>query len=246
MGVATCVVVRRPWPESSGFRLLCNFCDTDLIARQFGLNVGQLKIFGGYLMRKLICFAMMACLGMVSQSQAGVLKLAGTTSSATGAFNNLNWTFDAVFTQNLAGAAAAITSGVLKLGTTSLNVNPVTVGDAITVTIDPGVNDDRLVIAFDVNGTGTVLGGAVSGLTVQGKADVASAIASDANISLLAALGNTVSGPSSVTLFDSGLGVVSITLNGSVPVPEPSSIGILACLGLVVGRRVYKRARAAA
>ncbi|MFN9079277.1 MAG: PEP-CTERM sorting domain-containing protein, partial [Planctomyces sp.] len=60
------------------------------------------------------------------------------------------------------------------------------------------------------------------------------------------ALGNTVSGPSSVTLFDLGLGTVSITLNGSVPVPEPSSIGILAGLGLVVGRRVYKRARAAA
>ncbi|MFN5199111.1 MAG: hypothetical protein ACK5MS_17655, partial [Planctomyces sp.] len=90
------------------------------------------------------------------------------------------------------------------------------------------------------------LGGSVSGLTVQGKADVASAIASDANISLLAALGNSVSGPSSVTLFDTVLGVVTVTLNGSVPVPEPSSLGILACLGLVVGRRVYKRARAAA
>jgi hypothetical protein len=190
-------------------------------------------------MRKLICFAMMACLGMVSQSQAGVLKLAGTTSSATGVFDNLVWSFDAVYTQNLAGAAAVITSGVLKLGTTTLNVNTGTAGDTITVTVDPGVNDDRLVIAFDYGSSGT-------GLTVQGKADVASAIASDANISLLAALGNSVSGPSSVTLFDTVLGVVTVTLNGSVPVPEPSSLGILACLGLVVGRGVYKRARAAA
>ncbi|MFN4918917.1 MAG: hypothetical protein ACK524_08945 [Planctomyces sp.] len=197
-------------------------------------------------MRKLICFAMMACLGMVSQSQAGVLKLAGTTSSATGVFDNLNWSFDAVYTQNLAGAAAVITSGVLKLGTTTLNVNTGTAGDTITVTVDPGVNDDRLVIAFDYGNSGTILGGSVSGLTVQGKADVASAIASDANISLLAALGNSVSGPSSVTLFDTGLGVVTVTLDGSVPVPEPSSLGILACLGLVVGRGVYKRARAAA
>ncbi|MFM7867028.1 MAG: hypothetical protein ACKPHU_22680, partial [Planctomycetaceae bacterium] len=84
-----------------------------------------------------------------------------------------------------------------------------------------------------------------SGLTVQGKADVVSAIASDANIALLAAVGNTVTGPNSLTLFDTGLGVVQVTLNGSVPVPEPASVGLLACLGLVAARRAMKRKAAA-
>ncbi|MFM8727330.1 MAG: hypothetical protein ACKON9_19625 [Planctomycetaceae bacterium] len=172
-------------------------------------------------MKKLVCFAMMACLGLFSQqAQAGVLSIAGTTSSATSAFNNLAWSLSVVYTPNLAGAAAGISSGVFKLGATTLNVNTVTTGDTITVAIDPGVNDDRLVIAYDFSASGTILGGAVSGLTVQGKADVGSAIASDANIALLAALGNTVTGPSSVTLFDSGLGVVSVTLNGRYQFPS--------------------------
>lgn len=193
-------------------------------------------------MKKSVCFAMMACLGMFSQqAQAGVLSIAGTTSSGTSAFNNLAWSLDVVYTQNLAGAAAGISSGVFKLGATVLNVNTGTSGDSITVTIDPGVNDDRLVIAYDFAQSGSILGGAVSGLTVQGKADVGSAIASDANIALLSAVGNTVSGPSSVTLFDSVAGVVTITLNGSVAVPEPATFGVLACLGLVVARRTMKR-----
>jgi len=193
-------------------------------------------------MKRLVFLAILAVLGGFSPaSQGGVLKLAGTTASATGAFNNLAWSLDAVYTENLAGPSAGIASGVLKLGTTTLLVNATTAGDSITVTVDTGANDDRLVLAFDVLGTGSILGGAVAGLTVNGKADVASAIASDANIQLLGALGNSVSGPSALTLFDSGLGVISVTLNGSVPVPEPTSFGLIACLGLVVVRRMTKR-----
>jgi len=193
-------------------------------------------------MKRFVFVAILAILGSFTpESHGGVLTLAGTTSSPTGVFNALPWSLNIVYNANNVGAAAGIASGLFKIGTTSLVVNTATAGDTATVSIDSGVNDDRLVIAFDFSSSGTIFGGAVSGLTVEGKADVSSAIASDANIQLLAAMGNTVTGPNSVTLFDSGLGVVTITLNGSVPVPEPSSVGLVACLGLVVARRIVKR-----
>ncbi|MFM7862796.1 MAG: hypothetical protein ACKPHU_01185, partial [Planctomycetaceae bacterium] len=131
-------------------------------ARQFGLNVGHLKRFWGCFMKKFVCFAMMACLGLFAQqAQAGVLSIAGTTSSATSAFNNLAWSLNVVYTPNLTGAAAGISSGVFQLGARTLNVNTANSGDTITVTIDPGVNDDRLVIAFDTSASGTILFAAV-------------------------------------------------------------------------------------
>lgn len=243
MGVATCVVVRRPWPESAGFLLLCNFCDTDLIARQFGLNVGQLKIFGGYLMRKLICFAMMACLGMVSQSQAGVLGFGGTTSSGDPAYNNLGWSLLLTYTANNAGPTANITAATLTLGANNYSLNTAGNADSLTVNSVAGANNDTISFGMDFLGSGGVGTNAfiLSGLTLNGKTDVP-AIASDANILALAAMTNTLTGGGLVLVPGPSTGLIA--LSGSVPVPEPGSIAILSGLAIVVGRRYLKRRRA--
>jgi hypothetical protein len=62
----------------------------------------------------------------------------------------------------------------------------------------------------------------------------------DTNVATMLQAGTTYSGTfrrSSNTIDDLGTGV----LGGTIPVPEPGSIGLLAGLGMVCGRRIWRR-----
>jgi len=153
---------------------------------------------------------------------------------------------DVVFTP-ASGAIANISSAVLTIGTETflLNTNVLSNPDTVTVTSVGGPNNDTATLAMDFLGSSPGSVGStvaiLTSLVVNGKVDVP-AVASDANIAALAALGNLVTGGSLVVAPGFG-GTPSnlITLNGSIPVPEPSSVILLTGLGLVVGRRFLRR-----
>ena len=186
---------------------------------------------------------MMACLGMISQVQAGVLGFGGVTSSGDSAYNNLSWSLLLTYTANNSGATANITAATLTLGVNSYLLNTAGNPDSLTVNSVAGVNNDTITFGMDFLGSGGVGTAAfiLSGLTLNGKTDVP-AIASDANILALAAPLNTLTG-GLVVLFP-GPSTGAISLSGSIPVPEPGSIAILSGLAIVVGRRYLKRRRA--
>lgn len=194
-------------------------------------------------MRKLICFTIMAFLGTISQSQAGVLGFGGVTSSGDPAYNNLEWSLLLTYTANNGGPTASITAATLSIGTSSYALNTAGTADSLTVNSVAGANNDTISFGMDFLGSGGVGTAAfiLSGLTLNGKTDV-SAIASDANILALAAPPNTLTGGLLVLVPGPSTGVIS--LSGSIPVPEPGSIAILSGLAIVVGRRYLKRRRA--
>jgi len=198
-------------------------------------------------MKRFLVLGLLAGLVLfASESNAGVLKFAGTTSSAQSAADGLAWSMDVVFTP-ASGAIANISSAVLTIGTETflLNTNVLSNPDTVTVTSVGGPNNDTATLAMHFLGSSpSSVGSTVAILTslvVNGKVDVP-AVASDANIAALAALGNLVTGGSLVVAPGfGGTGSNLITLNGSIPVPEPSSVILLTGLGLVVGRRFLRR-----
>lgn len=196
-------------------------------------------------MRKFISFAVLACLSLVSQAQAGVLAFGGTTTSGDPAYNGLGWSLGLTYTANNSGAVATITAATLNIAGTNYLLNSAGNADTLTVNTVGGANNDTITFAMDfvgASGFGTTFFG-LSGLTLNGKTDVP-AIASDANILALAQLNNTVTNGGLVVL--PGPSTALITLNGSVPAPEPGSIALLSGLAIVLGRRFMKRRRVTA
>jgi len=197
-------------------------------------------------MKKYVCFAMMACLGLFAQqAQAGVLGFGGTTASADSSYNNLGWSISLTYTANNGGPVANITAAVLTLGSSTYLLNTSGQPDTLTVNSVTGVNNDTITFAMDfvgASGVGTTFF-ALTGLTLNGGTDVGSAVASDANIAALSQPRSTLTGGNLVVLPGPTSGLV--TLSGSVPVPEPGSIALLSGLAIVVGRRYLKRRTAA-
>lgn len=198
-------------------------------------------------MKKSVCFALMACLGLFSQqAQAGVLGFGGTTASADSNYNGLGWNISLTYTANNAGPSANITAAVLTLGASSYLLNTSGQADTLTVNSVGGANNDTITFAMDfvgAAGVGTTFF-ALTGLTLNAGADVGSAVASDANIAALSQPRSTLTGGNLVVLPGPTSGLV--TLTGSIPVPEPGSIALLSGLAIVVGRRYLKRRTAAA
>jgi len=183
-----------------------------------------------------------AVMSLASSSNAGVLGFSGTTGThTTPAFSNVAWTMALTYTANAGGPVAAITAGSLTIGGEifALDLTPLA-PNTLTVASVTGLKNDTLAInayfeASTPGGFGTAVA-LLSPFTVTGTDIVGAAVATDTNIQNLGAtIGNTFTGQ-----FLAVLPGVPVTLNGSVPAPEPGSIAVLCGLGLIVGRRVLK------
>jgi len=188
-------------------------------------------------MRKVIV-TMIAALSLLNaaSAEASAIWMAGT-SSGTGSLGNwelrLNYGGTPVTPP---GTYQVIQSASLYYGGSVLSMNitdiatPATANSRINV-VDGSPNPalDRLRIF------GGFLGGAALDLFVQGDVNISPLTASDANIAALSKLGNAVTASFTDTSAN------SITFTGSVIAPEPGSVAILGGLGLVVGRRIWKR-----
>jgi len=188
-------------------------------------------------MRKVIV-TMIAAFSLLSaaSAEASAIWMAGTSSGA-GSLGNwemrLNYGNPPV---NPPGTYQVLQSATLYYGGSVLSMNitntatPATANSRINV-LDGSPNPalDRLRIF------GGFLTGEAVDLFVQGDVNISPLTATDANIAALSKLGNAVSG----NFTD--LSANSITFTGSVIAPEPGSVAILTGLGLVVGRRIWKR-----
>ena len=76
-------------------------------------------------------------------------------------------------------------------------------------------------------------------LEVTGSTPIGSL--SETNVAAIIRPGSTVTGGLSAVYFVGGPSNVGAGMNGTIPVPEPGSIGLLAGLGCVVGRRLWRR-----
>ena len=196
-----------------------------------------------------------AVMSLAGSSNAAVLSLGGLATSSVSSFNNVAWTLAVTYTPAVSGPVASITAATLTIGAQSFSLRTTgTNVDEIFVKAVAGANNDTMFIRSDFTvpaGAYTGFAGGIAGfatfgaptqtetgLTVTGS-ELTSAIATEANISGLGStVGNTISG--TVQFIDTNFSSSTVTLNGTVPAPEPGSVAVLCGLGLIVGRRVLK------
>ncbi|MFM7168358.1 MAG: PEP-CTERM sorting domain-containing protein [Planctomycetaceae bacterium] len=196
--------------------------------------------------RSLVASALAACLVAPlasSRCDAGVLNLAGQTTSTKAAYDLKAWTLSLVFTPNPAGPAATIASATLTIDGTSFLLDTASDPKTVTVTPDVGLNDDRLYInanflSSGAFGTNTAV---LVDMVVAGKVDISPALATDANIQALAVPGNLVKSGTFVLNPSIGGGTALISFTGAVVTPEPGSVALLGGLGLVLSIRWLRR-----
>jgi hypothetical protein len=195
-------------------------------------------------MTRLMKAALAVCLAisLAGRANAAAVSFTGSTTVANSLFAAatpvtllLNYT-------PAVGLVAAVTSATFTIDGQTWST---LVGAANQIAIVPnGALNDDLVIDLDFapsvpGGFGSVL--AHMNLTITGDSDLGPAPdASEANVNAIID-GN----PGSGSLFLLGPevgGLVVTSFSGTAAaVPEPGSIALLSCLGMVVGRRAWKR-----
>jgi hypothetical protein len=200
------------------------------------------------MLRQLLLAATLVAAATSQSAFAGTLRFAGATAGSNPIFGNKDWSLALTYTAG-AGPTATITAATLLIDTYSFSLKTSGVGnlpDTITVAQIVGLNDDEMTIAADFQASvpgayGSVVA-SLTGLKVEGKADITGNVASDANLQLLGSIGNLVTA-GTFLFFPNGVdpnNADSVTLSGAVPAPEPGSFALLAGLALVAGRRFLK------
>jgi len=197
----------------------------------------------GLKMKNLVSVFAIAGLLFAGQSaEAGVLWAAGTTG---GGISNGTWLLQMSFADNNSGNTtvpsgtmtivnnATSTTYVIALQTTTVGLT--TVNPVLTVN-EGGVSNDFVSVLSGL-GTGALLN-SFSATSTENLG--VNPNATGANVQALARVGASVTG----NIFDTGTfgtAFQNITLSGSVVAPEPGTFALLGGLGLVVGRRIWKR-----
>jgi len=209
---------------------------------------------------KRVFFSIFAVLGLAASVSAEQVYFRGTATTTSiqdpaGLFNNRLWTLLVTYTPSVSGPATITAANLFFYSNDatdhkneSFSLIPATnvaQGNVIEVQQNAGPNNDGLILGTDFGpselGRGTIFA-YYDNLTVVGSVDVPNTNGTADNIRQLAAIGNTVSGSFRLSPRPStGSGTLQITLNGFAAVPEPSTFALLGGLGLVVGRRIWKR-----
>ena len=188
-------------------------------------------------MKSLIAsLALVSCLLAAEVASAGVIWFAGNYTGGGGG----NWLMKVNYTPNNSGATASALTGTLELSSGTVDFTSITVFGTTTtplLSIEEGGPLDRVSIVSGLSDGGSKAGllnfySPFTGIDIGLNPN-----ATDSNIAALTKLGVAVSG--SVTNL-SGFGG-NLVLSGSVVAPEPGTFALLGGLGLVVGRRIWKR-----
>jgi len=189
--------------------------------------------------------AAMALCGVVNANPLyfeGSAQTANLLTAVDGSFVLNNLAYTASTTQN-----AAVNSAVFALsmaGSSTANFTDIKGGLGASKNRLRVQNLNTLVVNVNWSGdVGGTIGTSTSelNLTIASTKNVASNVASQANINFILANANAISGTFEVngqgSLPDTDFDIVG-TLNA---VPEPSTWGLLAGIGMVVGRRYLRR-----
>jgi len=209
---------------------------------------------------KRVFFSIFAVLGLAASVSAEQVYFRGTatttsTQDPAGVYNNRLWTLLVTYTPSVSGPATITAAHLFFYSNNATNhrnesfslipANNVAQGNVIEVQQNSGSNNDGLKLGTEFGsselGRGTN-SAYYDSFTVTGTVDVPNTNGTADNIRQLAAIGNSVSGVFRVSpRADGASGTTQINLNGFVAVPEPSTFALLGGLGLVVGRRIWKR-----
>ncbi len=208
---------------------------------------------------KRVIFSVLAVLGLAASVSAEQVYFRGTATTTAaqdpaGLFNNRLWTLLLTYTPNSSGPATLTAASLFFYSNNATDhkneafsliaASNVSQGNVIEVQQNSGSNNDGLKIGTEF-GPSELGRGANSAyydnLVITGTSDVSNTNGTVANIQQLAALGNSVSGTFRLDPRPSGSGTLQVNLTGFVAVPEPSTVALLSGVGLVIGRRVWKR-----
>jgi len=187
-------------------------------------------------------FAIGVLLFAARAAEAGALWAAGTTG---GGISNGTWLLKVNFADNNSGNTTVPSGTMTIVNNTSgqtyvANLQTTTVGASTInalLTVNEGGASNDFVTLLSGLGSGALLNSFSVASTVNLGVNPN---ATNANVQALARLGASVTG----NIFDTGTfgtAFTNITLTGSVIAPEPSTVALLSGLGLVIGRRVWKR-----
>jgi len=209
---------------------------------------------------KRVIFSVLAVLGLAASVSAEQVYFRGTATTTSGQdpaglFNNRLWTLLLTYTPNNSGPATVTAASLFFYSNDATNhknetfsliaASNVAQGNVIEVQQKTGANNDALQIGTEFGASELGRGATFAyydNLVVTGTSDVSSTNGTAANIQQLAALGNSLSGTFRLSPRPStGSGSLQVNLTGFAAVPEPSTVALLSGLGLVIGRRVWKR-----
>ncbi|MFM7058108.1 MAG: PEP-CTERM sorting domain-containing protein [Planctomycetota bacterium] len=199
-------------------------------------------------MRTVLRVAAMVLAAAVSAGtgQAAILTIAGVTvPNSDGTILQNGKAFSLSVTYNDAGTATTtVQNSTLTVDTNAgLKTFVFGAGSSGTLTL---TGADPTVLQININYTN---GSAPSGqplvgtltFSVAGATKLTNTDLTEANVGRILQAGNTYSGSLGGVVLVGGTGVGNTSFAGVLAVPEPGSIGLLAGLGLVCGRRVWRR-----
>lgn len=208
---------------------------------------------------KRVIFSVLAVLGLAASVSAEQVYFRGTATTfaaqdPAGLFNNRLWTLLLTYTPNNSGPATVTAASLFFYSNDATDhkneafsliaASNVAQGNVIEVQQNAGSNNDGLKIGTEF-GPSELGRGAISAyydnLVITGGSDVSNTNGTVANIQQLAAIGNSVSGTFRLSPRPSGTSSLQVNLTGFAAVPEPSTVALLSGVGLVIGRRVWKR-----
>ena len=187
--------------------------------------------------------------------QAANVSFSGVLSNATNTgvsvlSNGDAFTLNLEFSENTTGTTTTLSSSLttLTINTATAGVKTLVFGTGstgnITLSTPAGGNTQAAVsISFTDNsnfGTPQPIGGTLN-FTMIGSRVISPLTLTQANMSQIFSGNSTYSGSLVNVFITTPPSNSSADLNGTIPVPEPGSIGLLTGLGCVVGRRLSRR-----
>jgi len=178
--------------------------------------------------------------------QAAVLEIAGLTGpTSDGTILQNGKSFSLSITYNDSATSTANVQTSTLTVDTNAGLKTFVFGAGSTGTLSLTANNPTVLqinIGY-VNGgasTGQPIVGTLS-FTVTGATKLSNTLLTEANVGQIVKPGNAFSGTLNAVILSGVGGVGNTSFNGILAVPEPGSIGLLTGLGLVCGRRVWRR-----
>lgn len=207
------------------------------------------NFFGDVRMRTTLRLAAMVFAAVVSAGvgQAAnlfeITGLTGPTSDGTVLQNGKSFSLSISYDNSTSSTASVLNSTLTVDTNAGLKTFVFGAGSSGTLSLtanDPTVLQINIGYVNAGAGAGQPIVGTLA-FNVTGASKLSNNLLTAANVGQIVQAGNSYSGTLNGVILSGVGGVGNTSFNGTLAVPEPGSIGLLAGLGLVCGRRVWRR-----